>query len=177
MLRASTRQAGRWPALVALALGAIAPILATAGEADENRPDLRIAPASDEPARAIAGFRVPEGFAIRPWAAEPLLANPVAFCVDDRGRVYVAETFRLDDGVTDNRSHMDWLDDDLAATTVEDRVAIYRKYFDDETFAQLRPLPRPHPPGRGPRRRRHGRRRDRLRRRLRRRGRRHRRRA
>ena len=28
------------------------------------------------------------------WAAEPLLANPVAFCFDEKGRCFVAETFR-----------------------------------------------------------------------------------
>ncbi len=58
-----------------------------------------------------------------------MLANPVAFCLDEKGVVYVAETFRLDAGVTDTRGHMDWLDDDLASRTVADRVAMYRKYL------------------------------------------------
>ncbi|MEW4566306.1 PVC-type heme-binding CxxCH protein [Tautonia sp. JC769] len=106
--------------------------LAVASDTDATGPDAT--PAADEPTRAIAGFRVPDGASIRPWAAEPLLANPVAFAVDDQGRVYVAETFRLHEGVTDNRSHMYWLDDDLALTTVEGRVAMYRKHFDDATF-------------------------------------------
>ncbi|GJM22651.1 MAG: glucose dehydrogenase [Planctomycetota bacterium] len=68
-------------------------------------------------------------------AAEPLLQHPVAFCVDERGRVYVAETHRHHQGVTDIREHMDWLDDDLAAQTVEDRLAYMRRQtgedFDD----------------------------------------------
>ncbi|RUL89760.1 PVC-type heme-binding CxxCH protein [Tautonia sociabilis] len=107
--------------------------LSEAADSDGFEPE--IAPASDEAERAIAGFRVPEGFSVSTWAAEPMLANPVAFAIDDRGRVYVAETFRHGQGVTDNRDHMNWLDDDLAATSVEDRVAMYREYLDEETFA------------------------------------------
>ncbi|QDV38155.1 PVC-type heme-binding CxxCH protein [Tautonia plasticadhaerens] len=103
-------------------------------DADPDRFEPQISPASDEPSQAIAGFRIPDGFSVRPWAAEPMLANPVAFAVDDRGRVYVAETFRHGQGVTDTRGHMYWLDDDLASTSVEDRVAMYRKHFDDPTF-------------------------------------------
>ena len=54
----------------------------------------KIAPASDEAKRAIRSFRVPAGLAVELFAAEPLLANPVAFCLDEKGVVYVAETFR-----------------------------------------------------------------------------------
>ena len=72
-----------------------------------------------------------EDLKIELFAAEPLLANPVAFCFDEKGRCYVAETFRIQHGVTDNRGHMDWLDDDLASRTVEDRIALYRKYAKD----------------------------------------------
>jgi quinoprotein glucose dehydrogenase len=63
------------------------------------------------------------------FAAEPLLANPVAFCIDEKGVVYVAETFRHGAGVTDTREHMNWLDDYLASRTVADRVAMYQKYL------------------------------------------------
>lgn len=72
---------------------------------------------------------VADGLRVERWAAEPMVANPVTFCFDDRGRVYVAETFRLHDGVTDNRRHMDWLEDDLACRTVEDRIAMYRAHL------------------------------------------------
>jgi quinoprotein glucose dehydrogenase len=86
-----------------------------------------IAPASDEGLRAIKRIRVPAGLKVDLFAAEPLLANPVAFCVDHKNRFYVAETFRLHDGVTDIRGHMDWLDDDLACRTVADRVAMLKR--------------------------------------------------
>ncbi len=90
-----------------------------------------ILPASDEPVLAMRRFRAPAGFEVDLVAAEPHLANPVAFCTDEKGRIFVAETFRLDKGVTDNREHMVWLDDDLAARTVEDRVVMYRKHLGD----------------------------------------------
>src|SRR5262245_32433061 len=89
----------------------------------------KVAPASDEPAKAIPRFRVPKGVKAEVFAAEPLLAHPVAFCFDERGRCFVAETFRLNNGVTDNRGHMSWLDDDLACRTVADRVAMYKKHL------------------------------------------------
>jgi quinoprotein glucose dehydrogenase len=88
----------------------------------------QVEPASNEAQQALAGFRPEPGIALELFAAEPLLANPVAFHVDARGDVYVAETFRILSGVTDIRRHMDWLDDDLAARTVEERMAFTRKH-------------------------------------------------
>jgi quinoprotein glucose dehydrogenase len=88
--------------------------------------------ASNEGEVALSRFRVPDGFAAELFAAEPLLANPVAFHVDPRGRFYVVETFRLSAGVTDTRRHMYWRDDDLACRTVADRVALYKKHLGDK---------------------------------------------
>jgi quinoprotein glucose dehydrogenase len=88
-----------------------------------------VASASDQAEKAIRTFRVPAGLKIELFAAEPLLANPVAFCIDEKGRIYVAETFRHGAGVTDTRGHMNWLDDDLASRTVADRVTMYKKFF------------------------------------------------
>jgi len=119
--------------VVLLALGTLGAFwLAEAAEPADKPYSPRIAAASDEPARAIKRMRLPKGMEASVWAAEPLLANPVAFCFDEQGRCYVAETFRLHAGVTDNRGHMNWLDDDLASRTVADRVAMYRKYLKDK---------------------------------------------
>ncbi|AMV36476.1 PVC-type heme-binding CxxCH protein [Planctomyces sp. SH-PL62] len=90
-----------------------------------------------EPAEALKSLRVAPGFQVDLFAAEPLVANPVAFHADAKGRFFVVETFRHTDGVTDNRSHMNWLVDDLAARTVADRVAMYRKFFTAEEFARF----------------------------------------
>jgi quinoprotein glucose dehydrogenase len=91
----------------------------------------RIAAASEEGQRAMKRIRVPEGMQIDLFAAEPLLANPVSFCIDARNRFYVAETYRLHAGVTDIRGHMNWLNDDLACRTVEDRIAMLKRYRGD----------------------------------------------
>ncbi|CAN5914787.1 c-type cytochrome [soil metagenome] len=114
-------------------LGAFGGLSVLADEEDPRTPFVpAIEPASDEAVRALSRFRVPEGFRVELFAAEPLLANPVAFTQDDQGRLYVAETFRLHQGVTDTRGHMYWLEDDLASRTVEDRVEMYRKHLGDQ---------------------------------------------
>ncbi len=86
-----------------------------------------LAKASDEADKAIARFQYDKALKVTTWAAEPYLAQPVAFAFDETGKCYVAETFRHSRGATDNRSHMNWLDDELAARTVADRVAVYKK--------------------------------------------------
>lgn len=91
-----------------------------------------VAPASGDGVAAIARMKAPEGFAVKLWAAEPNLANPVAMYVSNKGDVYVAETYRLKSGVDDIRDHMDWLDDDLACRTVEDRVAYLAKHLGEK---------------------------------------------
>ncbi len=91
----------------------------------------KIEPASDEPEAAMRTFALAEGFQVECLAAEPQLAHPVCFWIARGGEIYVAETFRHHAGVTDIREHMDWLDDDVAARTVEDRVAMYQKHLGD----------------------------------------------
>ena len=63
--------------------------------------------------------------------------NATSICLDDQGRVYVAETYRWRKGIEDNRDHTYWIMDDLAAQTVEDRSRLYRKWedkFQDEQY-------------------------------------------
>ncbi len=90
----------------------------------------RIAKASDEWKKSMQRMKLPPGVQAHLWAAEPHVANIVAFHFDEKGRCYVAETFRLHAGVTDNRNHpRSWTDDDLACQTVADRVAMYKKHL------------------------------------------------
>ncbi|WP_373651254.1 PVC-type heme-binding CxxCH protein [Schlesneria sp. DSM 10557] len=84
---------------------------------------------SEEGALALHRFKIPGGFQGELFAAEPQLANPVAFCIDEKGRIFVAETFRQSKGVEDNRGHMDWVIDDLAAQTVADRIRFFKKHL------------------------------------------------
>ncbi|MFM8283868.1 MAG: PVC-type heme-binding CxxCH protein [Planctomycetaceae bacterium] len=94
----------------------------------------RVAAASDEPAAAAAAIGVPEGFTIELFAAEPSLANPVAFSIDAAsGAVYVCEAFRAHKGVGDNVRINDeaWLDADLASRSVDDRFAFMLRLLGD----------------------------------------------
>jgi quinoprotein glucose dehydrogenase len=69
-----------------------------------------------------------KGLKAEVWAAEPLLANPVAFAFDEKGRAFVAETTRFGKGVPDTRGHMYWLDEDLANRSIDDLLAMYKKH-------------------------------------------------
>ena len=95
--------------------------------------------ASDAGERAIVKMKPAPGLKVDLWAAEPLLANPVALNFDNKGRCYLVETWRFEHGVIDIRVHTDWLDDDLACKTVEDRIKlIHRKMGPNaRTFAQV----------------------------------------
>lgn len=106
--------------------------LAVPGDTAPPPEDPKIASASEEGTNAMKSFRVPQGMEVRLFAAEPMLANPVAFWVDGNGKVYVCETFRQGKGVEDNRGHGHWLDDDLAAQTVDDRLAYIRKHLKEK---------------------------------------------
>jgi len=77
--------------LLVLVLGR-APQLALAvpGDAAPPPPEApQIAAASDDGQQALKGFKIPQGLKVELWAAEPDLANPVAFWIDPRGRIYV----------------------------------------------------------------------------------------
>ncbi|HUP82371.1 MAG TPA: PVC-type heme-binding CxxCH protein, partial [Pirellula sp.] len=45
------------------------------------------------PAQAMAKMTLPPGFRIELVASEPAMQNPVAMAFDDRGRIYVTESF------------------------------------------------------------------------------------
>jgi quinoprotein glucose dehydrogenase len=113
---------------VLVPLGLLPALLVANPEPPKSGYDPSVAAASDDAQKAIAGFRLDKSLKVEVWAAEPMLAHPVAFTFDEKGVCYVAETFRLHNGVTDTRGHMYWLDDDLACRTVADRVAKYRKH-------------------------------------------------
>jgi len=130
----SLRSASLAPALLALSTSAVA-LAQEDGVAHGDAP-AAADELSGESREALARLEVGEGLAARLVASEPLLQNPVAFAIDVLGRFYVVETDRVHHGVTDMRSHMDWLDEDLAIETVEDRVEMYRRHTDPERFIE-----------------------------------------
>jgi putative membrane-bound dehydrogenase-like protein len=71
-------------AAVLLLLSALAVIPAASPQAQD--PGLN-------PADALARMTVPAGFKATMYASEPEIRQPNAFCIDDRGRLWVAENF------------------------------------------------------------------------------------
>jgi putative membrane-bound dehydrogenase-like protein len=45
------------------------------------------------PNEAVAKMSIPDGFEVSVFASEPDIAEPIAFCFDDRGRMWIAENF------------------------------------------------------------------------------------
>lgn len=43
------------------------------------------------PAEAVKAMTVKNGYKVNAWAAEPMMTQPMAFCWDDRGRIWIAE--------------------------------------------------------------------------------------
>ena len=100
------------------------PLSAISGKAEDAsaRFEPEIEAASNQAEKAIAGFSLPEPLAVELFAAEPMLANPVALSVDSQGRVYVVESFRYG-----NNPQSTSLEDDLACRTVADRLAMHHR--------------------------------------------------
>ncbi|HVR35823.1 MAG TPA: PVC-type heme-binding CxxCH protein [Methylomirabilota bacterium] len=146
--------------LLFLSLFLMSPPGLSAAETGEPAPDYQptVFPASDEGRLAIGRFRVTDGLKVELIAAEPLLANPVAFDIDVQGRIYVVETFRHSSGVLDIRGRRGWpsrefrdsipagrraqiqdelLDRDLANRTVEDRVEMLEEFMGPDKIAGM----------------------------------------
>lgn len=79
---------------------------------------------------AISAFRIPDGIEMEVFAAEPQIASPVAICIDEKGRVYAAEEYRFNRGTPENRTQDFFLEDDLQIDSLEDRLALYKKFED-----------------------------------------------
>lgn len=83
---------------------------------------------SEAATKRLAVFKVPEGMKVELFAAEPLLASPVAISLDERNRVFVAEEYRFNLGTEENRTRPFLLDDDLQIQTLDDRLKMYEKF-------------------------------------------------
>ena len=88
-----------------------------------------VAKRSEDGKASIQALQLAPGLQASLVASEPDLCNVVAFSIDEQGRAFVSETFRIHDGVFDTREYMRWKDDDLALRTVEERVRKYEKHI------------------------------------------------
>src|SRR5689334_17110446 len=66
-----------------------------------------------------------------------MLANPVAIDFDEKGRLFVSETYRYRTSVLDIRDYMGMLERDLANRTIEDRVKMQHEVFGEEAAKQF----------------------------------------
>jgi len=96
---------------------------------------LPVEPPKDTPEAATKNLtkaKIPAGFVADIWAAEPLLANPVAFCFDGKGRMFVSETHRYRSSVLDIRNYYWMIEDDLATRNQDDWLASIKKNFPND---------------------------------------------
>ncbi len=67
-------------------------------------------------------------------AREPLVKNPISVSVDVDGTIYVTETTRRKAADLDIREFRQWIPNDLSHTTVEDKLAFFRKAITPEAI-------------------------------------------
>ncbi len=89
------------------------------------------------PAAAQQTPRDGDSRVVTPWAGPGMVRNPVSFAMDWRGNVYIAESDRAGQAVTDTRNlqHLHGVEEDLRLRTVEDRRALIQKWLDAGAFA------------------------------------------
>ncbi len=95
-------------------------------------------PGLDDARQSLRRMSLPQGWTGSVWAAEPDVTHPVAFDVADDGRVFVAESLRAWRGVQDIRPLPEWLDEDIASKSVEDRLAMMRRHLGDAGLEAFR---------------------------------------
>ncbi len=95
-------------------------------------PEPTIAAASNEAELALQIIQVPNDLEVKLWAAEPMLANPVAITLDEQGRVFVSETYRYHSSTLDIRNYRSMTENDLASRTIEDRLTLINQVFGEQ---------------------------------------------
>ena len=82
-------------------------------------------------AQKIKNFKMPKAFKAKLWADKSQITNPMAITFDSRGRLLVTEIHRWRHGVDDIRYRPYMLWDDILSESNEDRLAMYKKHFDN----------------------------------------------
>jgi len=82
-------------------------------------------------------MKVPKGVEVRVAVADKGVISPTALTFDESGALYVAETHRFLDGIEDDRGHLYWYLDDLAARTTDDRRALHEKWKEKVPLEKL----------------------------------------
>ena len=73
-------------------------VLSLASRAADDPPGFKVQPGKTTPPEETAkAMKLPDGFSVSVFAAEPDVHQPIAFCIDDRGRLWVAENYSYPD--------------------------------------------------------------------------------
>src|SRR4029078_10362861 len=83
-------------------------------------------PAPLPPDQAAASMRVPEGFQVTLVAAEPDVVQPISYCFDERGRLFVAEALNYGEWQPTGKDRIVILADRGGECTREGRSALYQ---------------------------------------------------
>src|SRR6185437_15513354 len=87
-------------------------------------------PVVDEPLppeEAARTMVVPEGFHVTLFAGEPDVRQPIGFCIDDRGRLWVAEAYNYPDHGTRPGDRIVILEDSDGDGRFDKRTVFYDK--------------------------------------------------
>jgi len=83
----------------------------------------------------IEGLVQPEiadGLALKLWAVDSLLADPISIQVDDQERLFYTRTNRQKNSEFDIRAHQDWEIESISLQTIEEKRAFLRKVLSPE---------------------------------------------
>ncbi|MBL9141175.1 MAG: HEAT repeat domain-containing protein, partial [Phycisphaerae bacterium] len=114
------------PAATPAATPVAAPVATPAASPPAPSPGAPAVPST--PPTPTYAIKPLDGFKWDLFAKEPLVEDPVAFAIDEHDNIFVAESFRQEKGIEDNRSSAFWLNDDLQLQSVEDRIKMYEKW-------------------------------------------------
>ncbi len=82
--------------------------------------------------REETAAEVAEGFELKLWASDSLVADPVALALDHQGRAFYTRANRQKNSEFDIRGHMDWATESIGLQSVEERRQFLHKIFAPE---------------------------------------------
>lgn len=87
----------------------------------------------------LAGATIPNGSSLKIEAdfKNLQIKSPTALTFDEQGNIYISETHRFRYGVEDDRNHLPWYLDDLAAMKLADRRALHEKWTGQKSIADM----------------------------------------
>ena len=84
-----------------------------------------------DPEETVRRFEVPDGFEVNLFAAEPDLINPIAMAFDERGRLFVVESFEYPKGTPPGETPKDRIKifEDTNGDGRADKITVYAEGF------------------------------------------------